>query len=67
MKRYSAFAIAREATRYHQGWERAWASPIYLSYVTPATLDLTGGGSIPADDMIENDLPQEEAAPEEDE
>ncbi len=27
MKRYSAFAIAREATRYHQGWERAWASP----------------------------------------
>jgi len=46
---------------------RAWASPIYLSYVTPATLDLTGGGSIPADDMIENDLPQEEAVPEEDE
>ncbi|MEM9585399.1 MAG: sarcosine oxidase subunit beta family protein [Pseudomonadota bacterium] len=27
MKRYSAFAIAREATRYHQGWERAWRSP----------------------------------------
>lgn len=27
MKRYSAFAIAREAARYHQGWERAWASP----------------------------------------
>jgi sarcosine oxidase subunit beta len=27
MRRYSAFAIAREATRYHQGWERAWASP----------------------------------------
>jgi sarcosine oxidase subunit beta len=27
MKRYSAFAIAREAARYHQGWERAWRSP----------------------------------------
>ena len=27
MKRYSAFAIAREAARYHAGWERAWASP----------------------------------------
>jgi len=27
MKRYSAFAIAREAARYHQGWERAWAAP----------------------------------------
>ncbi len=27
MKRYSVFAIAREAMRYHQGWERAWRSP----------------------------------------
>lgn len=27
MRRYSAFAIAREATRYHKGWERAWTSP----------------------------------------
>jgi len=27
MRRYSAFAIAREAFRYHSGWERAWASP----------------------------------------
>ncbi len=27
MKRYSAFAIAREAARYHMGWERAWRSP----------------------------------------
>jgi len=27
MKRYSAFAIAREALRHHTGWERAWASP----------------------------------------
>jgi len=25
MKRYSAFAIAREAANYHKGWERAWA------------------------------------------
>ena len=27
MRRYSAFAIAREATRHHSGWERAWRSP----------------------------------------
>ncbi len=27
MKRYSAFAIAREAFRQHKGWDRAWRSP----------------------------------------
>ncbi len=27
MKRYSVFAIAREALSHHQGWERAWAAP----------------------------------------
>ncbi|MBT3139931.1 sarcosine oxidase subunit beta [Phaeobacter gallaeciensis] len=27
MKHYSAFAVAREALRYHTGWERAWRSP----------------------------------------
>jgi len=27
MKRYSAFAIAKEAFRQHTGWTRAWASP----------------------------------------
>ena len=27
MKRYSVFALAREAARHHSGWERAWASP----------------------------------------
>ena len=27
MKRYSAFAIAKEAARYHMGWEKAWRSP----------------------------------------
>ncbi|WP_113910482.1 sarcosine oxidase subunit beta family protein [Roseovarius dicentrarchi] len=27
MKRYSAFAVAREALRNNTGWERAWASP----------------------------------------
>ncbi|MCT4577667.1 sarcosine oxidase subunit beta family protein [Donghicola sp.] len=27
MKRYSVFAVAREAQRYHSGWERAWRSP----------------------------------------
>ena len=27
MKRYSVFAIAREAMRYHSGWEKAWRAP----------------------------------------
>ena len=27
MRRYSAFAIAREALRHHTGWQRAWRSP----------------------------------------
>ncbi|MEZ5715631.1 MAG: sarcosine oxidase subunit beta family protein [Paracoccaceae bacterium] len=27
MRRYSAFAVAREAARFHSGWERAWRSP----------------------------------------
>ena len=27
MKRYSAFAVAKEALGYHQGWERAWGAP----------------------------------------
>ena len=27
MRRYSVFAIAREARRWHEGWERAWRSP----------------------------------------
>ena len=27
MNRYSVFAVAREALRYHQGWGRAWKSP----------------------------------------
>ena len=27
MKRYSVFAVAREAARYHTGWERAWRAP----------------------------------------
>mgnify|MGYP005989125729 FL=1 len=31
MKRYSAFAVAREAFRHHTGWERAWAKPTIKS------------------------------------
>lgn len=27
MARYSAFAIARQAMQWHEGWERAWRSP----------------------------------------
>ena len=28
MKRYSAFAVAREAMRQHTGWDRAWGKPL---------------------------------------
>ena len=28
MKRYSAFAVVREALRFHSGWERAWRTPV---------------------------------------
>ena len=27
MQRYSVFAVAREAMRFHKGWEKAWTSP----------------------------------------
>ncbi|MER5172178.1 sarcosine oxidase subunit beta family protein [Thioclava sp. GXIMD2076] len=27
MRKYSIFAVAREAMRYHAGWEKAWRSP----------------------------------------
>jgi len=27
MKRYSVFAVAREALRHHSGWQRAWRAP----------------------------------------
>ncbi|WP_099827311.1 sarcosine oxidase subunit beta family protein [Oceaniglobus indicus] len=27
MQRYSVFAVAREALRFHKGWQRAWRSP----------------------------------------
>ena len=27
MKRYSIFSLVKEATRYNEGWERAWRSP----------------------------------------
>ena len=27
MRRFSAFAIAREALRHHKGWEKQWVSP----------------------------------------
>ena len=27
MKRYSVFAIAKQAMTHHLGWERAWAAP----------------------------------------
>jgi sarcosine oxidase, subunit beta len=27
MKRYSVFAVVRQAFAHHQGWEKAWRSP----------------------------------------
>ena len=54
MKRYSAFAIAKEAFSYHQGWERAWRSPApkerYDVIVIGAGghgLATAGGGPVP--------------------
>ena len=44
MKRYSAFAIAREAFRHHQGWERAWASPPPKAYYDVIVVGAGGHG-----------------------
>ncbi|MEM6906188.1 MAG: sarcosine oxidase subunit beta family protein [Pseudomonadota bacterium] len=42
MQRYSEFAVAREATRYHQGWERAWGNPEPKSHYD--VIIIGGGG-----------------------
>ncbi|GHA53146.1 sarcosine oxidase subunit beta [Amylibacter ulvae] len=44
MKRYSAFAIAREAARYHTGWERAWRSPEPKSHYDVIIIGAGGHG-----------------------
>ncbi len=44
MKRYSVFAIAREAFRNHQGWERAWASPLPKKYYDAIIVGAGGHG-----------------------
>ncbi|MBK5934096.1 sarcosine oxidase subunit beta [Rhodovulum imhoffii] len=40
-KRYSAFAIAREALRHHAGWARAWGNPVPKSHYD---VIVVGGG-----------------------
>src|SRR6056297_1414285 len=42
MKHYSAYAVAREAMRYHKGWERAWGNPEPKSHYD--TIIVGGGG-----------------------
>ncbi|TCP42166.1 sarcosine oxidase subunit beta family protein [Rhodovulum marinum] len=44
MKRYSAFAVAREAMRYHAGWERAWTSPAPKSHYDVIVVGAGGHG-----------------------
>ncbi len=44
MKRYSAFAVAREAFRHHTGWERAWRSPEPKSHYDVIIIGAGGHG-----------------------
>ena len=44
MQRYSAFAIARRALSYHQGWERAWRSPEPKSHYDVVIVGAGGHG-----------------------
>ncbi|SIO07722.1 sarcosine oxidase subunit beta [Rhodovulum sp. ES.010] len=43
-RRYSAFAVAREATRYHEGWARAWTSPAPKSHYDVIVVGAGGHG-----------------------
>ena len=44
MRHYSAFAIAKQAMKYHQGWERAWASPEPRSHYEVIVIGAGGHG-----------------------
>ncbi|RSK35913.1 sarcosine oxidase subunit beta family protein [Rhodovulum iodosum] len=44
MRRYSAFAVAREAARYHQGWARAWDSPAPKAHYDVIVIGAGGHG-----------------------
>ena len=44
MKRYSAFAVVKEAFSYHQGWERAWRSPEPKSHYDVIIIGAGGHG-----------------------
>ena len=44
MRRYSAFAIAREALRHHTGWQRAWRSPAPKAHYKVIVIGAGGHG-----------------------
>ncbi len=44
MRRYSAFAVVREALNYHVGWERAWRSPDPKSHYDVVIIGAGGHG-----------------------
>ncbi len=44
MRRYSAFAVVREALNYHVGWERAWRSPDPRSHYDVIIIGAGGHG-----------------------
>ena len=44
MQRYSAFAIAKKALSYHDGWERAWRSPKPRGYYDVIVIGAGGHG-----------------------
>lgn len=44
MRRYSVFAIAREAMRQHKGWDRAWASPEPMAHYDVIIVGAGGHG-----------------------
>ena len=44
MKKYSAFAIAKEALTYHKGWGRAWAKPAPKSHYDVIIVGAGGHG-----------------------
>ena len=44
MRRYSAFAVAREAMRNHTGWDRAWSAPEPKSHYDAIIIGAGGHG-----------------------
>ena len=44
MKRYSAFALMKEAFRYHSGWQRAWRNPVPKAHYDVIIIGAGGHG-----------------------